>query len=231
MSNQYFDIIADNRRTVYQLDADDMGATTWKQYRTLCDNLAKAAWNSLRKKENEENLVGMSLAGLFAFFELDLKAMPEFQNRILLACIDYKRIRSDEMKDARKALSDAKKALAKAIEDKVEDTTALKNAVENAESKVDDLKAIPGNEYFDPTPMLDSTKKHASTKCRKYIEDAICDFATEQELKSAEQLAEEALALKMLRKAHKKMKAEQEKAEVRRAVMDELQERGIEVDG
>ena len=231
MSNTYFDTIVDNRRTVYQLDADDMGATAWKQYRQLCDNLAKAAWNSLRKKENEDNVVGMSLAGLFAFFDLDLKAMPEFQNRILLACIDYKRIRSDEMKDARKALTEAKKALAEAIEAEEEDTTLLQTAVEDAEAEIVRLKAIPGNEYFDPIPLLDKDKKHAKAQCRKYIEDAICDFATEHEMKSAEQLAEEALALKMLRKAHKKMKAEQEKAEVHRAVMDELQERGEQVDG
>ena len=206
MSNMYFDTIVDNRRTVYQLDADDMGNTAWKQYRQLCDNLAKAAWNSLRHKDTEDNLVGMSLAGLFAFFELDLKAVPEYQNRILLACVDYKRIRSQEMKDARKALSAAKEAYKKALEEGVEDTDALKTAVEDAEAEVVRLKEVPGNEYFDPTPMLDKDKKHAVAKCRKYIEDAICDFATEHEMKSAEQLAEEALALKMLRKAHKKMK-------------------------
>lgn len=231
MSNMYFDSIVENRRTVYQLTADDMSASSWKQYRQLCDNLAKAAWNSLRKKSNDDNIVGLSLSGLFAFFDLDLKAMPEYQNRILLACIDYKRYRSEEMKEARKALTKAKSALADAIEAKEEDTDALKSAVDDAEAEVARLKSIPGNEYFDPIPLLDKDKIHAKAVCRKYIEDAICDFATEHEMKSAEQLAEEALALKMARKARKKIKAQEEKAEVHRAVMDELQERGEEVDG
>ena len=233
MSNMHFETIVENRRTVNQLSMEDFSSrNAWKQYCQLCDNLAVAAWNSLGKgKTNDDNIVGMSLAGLFSFFEVELKATIDYQGRILLACVDQKRVRSQEMKDARKAESDAKKALSKAEEDGVEDTAELKEAVETAKAKVAELKEIPGNEYFDPIPLLDASQKHAKAICRKYIEDAICDFVKERALKSAEQLADEALALKMLRKAHKKNKAEAEKAEVHRAVMDELQERGEEVDG
>lgn len=215
MANTYFETITENRRTVYQLTADDVGPKTWAQYRQLCDNIAKAAWDTMNGKAKDDNIVGISLAGLFAFFELDIKALPAYQRRILVACIDKKRMRSDAMKDAYKARNAAKKALDEALEsdDENVDTTALQTAYEATKEEITRLKAIPGNEWFDPIPMLDKDKKHASQQCRKYIEDAICDFVTEREFMTSEQLAEEALALKMQRKAREQLKKEAEKAQ------------------
>lgn len=213
MANTYFDTITENRRTVYQLTADDVGPKTWAQYRQLCDNIAKAAWDTMNGRAKDDNVVGVSLAGLFAFFGLDnIKALPAYQRRIIVACVDKKRMRSDTMKAAYKAKNEAMKALNEALEsdDENVDTTALQTAYEAAKEEITRLKAIPGNEWFDPIPMLDKDKKHATQQCRKYIEDAICDFVTEREFMTSEQLAEEALALKMQRKAREQLKKEAE---------------------
>ena len=217
MANTYFETITENRRTVYQLTADDVTSKAWKQYRQLCDNIAKAAWDTMNGKAKDDNIVGISLAGLFAFFELDIKALPAYQRRILVSCVDKKRQRSDEMKEAYKAKAKAKKALDEALEsdDENVDITALQTAFEAAKEEILRLKAIPGNEWFDPIPMLDKDKKHATQQCRKYIEDAICDFVTEREFMTADQLAEEALALKMQRKAREQLKKEAEKAQTK----------------
>ena len=216
MANSYFDTITDNRRTVYQLTADDVGPKTWAQYRQLCDNIAKAAWDTMNGKATDDNVIGVSLAGLFAFYGLDnIKALPAYQRRIIVACVDKKRMRSEVMKAAYKAKNEAKKALDAALEsdDDDVDTTALQTAYDAAVDEIARLKGIPGNEWFDPIPMLDKDKKHATQQCRKYIEDAICDFVTEREFMTSEQLAEEALALKMQRKAREQLKKEAEKAQ------------------
>ena len=234
-ANEFANLISDNRYMANaQLTADDMGPTSWKQYRQLCDNIAIASWKSLSASD-DDNIVGMSLAGLFTFFGSDAKATSAMQKRIVLACVQYKKMQSVAMKKARKALKDAKIALEEAQtsnDELVKATVDLKQeAVDNAKAEVERLEGEPMNVWYNKVPMLDSTKKHATAKCRKLIEDTISDIITERSLMTIEELQEEALQLKAARKARKQMKAQAEQAEVHRAVMDELQERGIEVDG
>lgn len=209
--NEYGNTIIDNRYIANaQLTADDMGVTSWKQYRQLCDNIAIAAWDSLRKKI-DDNVLGLSLSGLFAFFGSDLKATPDKQKRILLACVTMKKEQSVPMKKARKALREAKKALeeAQASDDK-QNIDALQASVDEAQAEVDRLASEPGNVWYNPVPMLDTTKKHASTKCRKYIEDTIADMIKERSLMTVEELQAEALRLAAERKARKQAKAQAE---------------------
>ena len=74
--NAYGMAIVDNRwMGKEQLTSDDLGgnSTTWAQYRQLCDNVVVAAWDSLHKKL-DDNVLGLSVAGLFAFFGTDAKA-------------------------------------------------------------------------------------------------------------------------------------------------------------
>lgn len=205
ITNEFANTIIDNRyMAIAQLTADDMGPTSWKQYRQLCDNIAIAAWKSITT--NDDNIIGLSLSGLFAFFGSDAKATAPMQKRLLLSCVSVKKYQSDEMKKARKALREAKIAL----EEADEETDALKQAVTDAEAEVARLKSEPNNEWYEKTPMLDKTKKHANAKCRKLIEDTIADIITERSLMTVEELQEEALALKAARKAKKQAKAQAE---------------------
>ena len=206
ITNEFANTIIDNRYiAIAQLTADDMGPTSWKQYRQLCDNIAIAAWKSISTNDND-NIVGLSLAGLLTFFGSDAKAMPSMQKRLLLACVSIKKCQSEAMKQARKALRNAKTKL----EEAEVETDELKQAVADAEAEVARLKSESNNEWYEKTPMLDKTKKHANAKCRKLIEDTIADIITERSLMTVEELQEEALALKAARKAKKQAKAKAE---------------------
>ena len=210
IDNIYAETIIENRNIAsLQLSADDMSAKTWKQYRQLCDNIALASWKSLHKScADDDNTLGLSLTGLFQFFGSDAKATMFMQKRLILACVAVKKELSDAMRDANKALRKAKTAYAEAVENAQDAAiiATLEEAVNNAQDKVNILKLEPGNEEFNPIPLLDSNKKHATAKCRKLIEDTIADIITERALMTAEQLQEEALQLKAVRKARKQMK-------------------------
>ena len=242
--NEYANIITDNRYiATAQLTADDMSPATWAQYRQLCDNIAIAAWKSLHKSA-DDNIVGMSLAGLIAFFGAEFKATTHIQKRITIACVNIRKKQSEAMKKARADYRDAKKLQEKYSDEetakeyaatlgeevtveKVQET--MKAQVEKAEALIAELKTISGNEWFEKTPMLDTSKKHATAKCRKLIEDTIADIMAERELMTIEELQEEALQLKAARKARQQMKKANEKAECAANIKDEAKERGQEV--
>ena len=211
-NNIYAETIAENRYIAgAQLSADDMSAKTWKQYRNLCDHIALAAWRSLHKSaDKDDNTLGMALTALFAFFGSDAKATTPMQKRFILACVAVKKEQSIAMKSARKVLRDAKTALEDAVDENKDETTiaTLTTAVENAQAEVERLESEPMNVWYNKTPMLDSTRKHATGKCRKLIEDTIADIMAERELMTIEELQAEALALKAERKARKQMKAQ-----------------------
>ena len=242
--NEYANLITDNRYiATAQLTADDMSPATWAQYRQLCDNIAIAAWKPLHKSA-DDNIVGMSLAGLIAFFGAEFKATTPIQKRITLACVSIRKKQSDTMKKARTDLRDAKKLQEKYSDEeaakeyaatlgeevtveKVQET--MKAQAEKAEALINELKATSGHEWFEKTPMLDTSKKHATAKCRKLIEDTIADIIAERELMTIEELQEEALQLKAARKARQQMKKANEKAECAANIKDEAKERGQEV--
>lgn len=242
--NEYANLISDNRYiATAQLTADDMSPATWVQYRQLCDNIAIAAWKSLHKS-SDDNIVGMSLAGLIAFFGAEFKATTPIQKRITISCVNIRKKQSEAMKKARADYRDAKKLQEKYSDEeaakeyaatlgdevtveKVQET--MKAQVEKAEAFIAELKTISGHEWFEKTPMLDTSKKHATAKCRKYIEDTIADIIAERELMTHEELVKEAIALKAERKANRQMKKEQEKSECAANIKDEQKERGNEV--
>lgn len=215
-TNIFAETIADNRFIASaQLTADDLGPTSWKQYRQLCDNIALASWRSLHKTTaDDDNTLGLSLTGLFQFFGTDAKATMPMQKRFVLACVSVKKEQSQAMKDARKALRTAKAALEQATEDNKDAAViaALSASVDSAQAEVERLTAEPMNIWYTKTPMLDNTKKHASARCRKLIEDTIADIMAERELMTAEELQEEALQLKAARKARKQMKEQAQAA-------------------
>lgn len=229
--NDYATIIAENRYiALAQLTADDFTSTEttkaselWKQYRQLCDNLAVACWNSLNPgKDTDENLAGMSLAGLFRFFGTDAKAIPMYQNRILLACVTITRKQSDAMKKARKEKSAAKKKYEEAVESKAseEKIAELKKDYDAKEAIVDEMAGQPHNVWYDKKPMLDKSMKHATPKCRKLIEDTIADIMTERAMMTDEDKAKEKQALEDQRKGREirqKQEAKQAQAEASKA--------------
>lgn len=219
-ANVFADTIAENRFIAsVQLTADDMGPTAWKQYRQLCDNIAIASWNSLCKgKKTDVDVVATSLSGLFAFFGSDAKALPEVQRQFLVACVNIKKCQSEEMKKARKALREAKVALSEAEEAGKEQSVldALQADVDAKAEAVTALEAEPHNVWYDKTPMLDKTCKHATAKCRKLIEDTMADIIATRAMMTAEDKQAEAKRLADERKGRelrKKQEAQQAKAQ------------------
>ena len=214
MSNEYATIINDNRYIANaQLTADDLGPTMWKEYRQVCDVIAISAWKSLSDKSADTDILGAALAGLFDFFGSDAKATVPMQKRFILACVQVRKEQSVDMKKARKALREARNVLEEeeAREDKNETMIQILQAkVDEAQEEVTRLEGEPMNVWFNKTPMLDTTRKHASAKCRKLIEDTMADVMAERALMTIEEMQEEALQLKAARKARKQMKAQAE---------------------
>lgn len=214
MSNEYATIINDNRYIANaQLTADDLGPTMWKEYRQVCDVIAISAWKSLSDKSADTDILGAALAGLFDFFGSDAKATVPMQKRFILACVQVRKEQSVAMKKAHKALREARNVLEEeeAREDKNETMIQILQAkVDEAQEEVTRLEGEPMNVWFNKTPMLDTTRKHASAKCRKLIEDTMADVMAERALMTIEEMQEEALQLKAARKARKQMKAQAE---------------------
>ena len=214
MSNEYATMINDNRYIANaQLTADDLGPTMWKEYRQVCDVIAISAWKSLSDKSADTDILGAALAGLFDFFGSDAKATVPMQKRFILACVQVRKEQSVAMKKARKALREARNVLEEeeARENKDETMIQILQAkVDEAQEEVTRLEGEPMNVWFNKTPMLDTTRKHASAKCRKLIEDTMADVMAERALMTIEEMQEEALQLKAARKARKQMKAQAE---------------------
>lgn len=214
MSNEYATIINDNRYIANaQLTADDLGPTMWKEYRQVCDVIAISAWKSLSDKSADTDILGAALAGLFDFFGSDAKATVPMQKRFILACVQVRKEQSVAMKKARKALREARNVLEEEEAREGKDETMiqiLQAKVDEAQEEVTHLEGEPMNVWFNKTPMLDTTRKHASAKCRKLIEDTMADVMAERALMTIEEMQEEALQLKAARKARKQMKAQAE---------------------
>lgn len=214
MSNEYATIINDNRYIANaQLTADDLGPTMWKEYRQVCDVIAISAWKSLSDKSADTDILGAALAGLFGFFGSDAKATVPMQKRFILACVQVRKEQSVAMKKARKALREARNVLEEEEAREGKDETMiqiLQTKVDEAQEEVTRLEGEPMNVWFNKTPMLDTTRKHASAKCRKLIEDTMADVMAERALMTIEEMQEEALQLKAARKARKQMKAQAE---------------------
>ena len=217
ITNEYAQTIIDNRWiATAQLDADDMGKTAWKQYRQICDNIAIASWNSLcHKTDAEDNTLALSVSALFALVESDAKAIPAMQKRFILACVTYKKEQSIAMKKARKMLKDDKAKLEEAQEAEIKDETYITIMLEKVEAdkaEIERLEGEPMNVWYNKTPNLTKDRKHATPKCRKFIEDTLADILTERSLMTVEELQKEAQELADQRKGRKIRKEKEAKA-------------------
>lgn len=224
--NAVSNTIIENRYiAVIQLTADDMGGTgckNWDDYRLVCDKLAKEAYNHAVGRSVDANLIGVLISNLFNFFGVETVDSSKYHARILTALVERKAQYSEEFKEARKAKNSAKKVYDEALEDesKTDDEIAtLKEAYDNAVNLVDKLKLESKNYWFDPVPMLDKSKKHATAKARKNLEDTCADIISERQFMSAEELEHEAQKLAderkgraMRKRAEKKALKEAEKA-------------------
>ena len=216
-TNNFGSLIIDNRfigKT--QLNADDLGGagcSTWAQYRQLCDNIVTASYDRLHGKGVDSNALGMSVAGLFTLFEVEAKATPEYQHRLMVAVINRKPQRSQALKDAAKATKEAKAEWEKALEaelSEVEISEAEKKYTECKDAE-QALYSEPKNYWFELVPMLDKTKKHATAQARKAIEDVIADIIAERELMTVEELQAEAKRLADERKGRELRKKQEAK--------------------
>lgn len=201
-----------------QLTADDMGGVgcdNWNQYRQLCDNLAKAAWNHTVGKDVDRNVLGICVSALFNFFGIEVTDSSAYHARILSSCIVRKVQKSDTYKDASKARTAAKTAWEDAVaENKPEEELAeLKAKYDECVEYLNELQHTPMHYWKDPAPMLTKDKRHATAECRKALEDACADIANEREFMTAEELQAEAQRLADERKGRKMRKKAEEKAQ------------------
>lgn len=200
-----------------QLNADDMGGTgcsTWKNYTQLCDNVVRESWKRLIGKGVDADTLGISVTGLFTLFGVEAKATPAYQNRLMCVVIERIPQKSDTLKNAIKAKSEAKKAYDAAL---AGDNAALiegsRVALETRKAEVDALYLEPNHYWFEKNPMLDKkTRKHATEKARKAIEDEIADIINERDLMTLEELEAEAQRLADERKGRIIRKREEAKA-------------------
>ena len=222
--NAYADLINNNRYIAgAQLTVDDLGNDLWEKYRNLTDALAVASWRSLCGKDTK-NTIGLSVTALLAFFGIDAKATTTMQKRLMVCCVTVKREQSAILKSTKSALSKAKASVADLTvqRDEHPEDPKYQTALDVAEARVEELTAEietltaqPGNLWYQHSPMLDSSRLHASIKCRKLIEDTFADIINERALMTVEELQLEAETLKAERKARQKAakaaKAEAEK--------------------
>lgn len=216
--NTMRDAIVENRyMAAVQLTADDMGGLgcdNWNQYRQLCDNLAKAAWNHTMGREVDAQVLGICVSALFNFFGVEVVDSSKYHARILSCLVTRKPQYSDEYKKARKDKNEKKKAWADAmVEKQTEEKIAeLKADFEKAEEVLNELRLTPMHYWKDPAPMLDKARKHATADARKALEDTCADIVNEREFMTAEELQAEAQRLADERKGRKLRKQAENKA-------------------
>lgn len=201
-----------------QLTADDMTKVDWENYRALCDTIAIEAYKSICKSDKGD-LAG-AIKVLFDALGIDAKATAPMVKRYVLGCVAISKNYSVKYKNTMKALR-AQKTVCENLEEKIRNNNATiteeelmvhpeyapsYKALQDYENLINELKTTPGNIWNNFKPMLDASKKHASAKCRKYIEDITADIITERELMSYKDLLLEAETLKVQRKASKKLK-------------------------
>lgn len=201
-----------------QLTADDMGGVgcdNWNQYRVLCDNLAKAAYNHAIGREVDKQILGVCVAAAFNFFGVETVDSSKYHARILASMVERKPQKSDALKDALKDRTKTKKVWEESMlnEETEEKQNECKANYEEACELVEKLYLEPNNYWFDLVPMLDKHKKHATAKARKALEDTCADIINERELMSAEELQAEAVRLADERKGRKLRKQAEEKAQ------------------
>lgn len=200
-----------------QLTADDMGGMTcdnWNQYRQICDRLAKQAYDHAIGRAVDKNALGVYIKAIFEFFGVETIDSSAYHARILATMVERKPQSSQTLKDARKAKTVAKKAWEESMvnEEPEEKQAEFKADYEQACEKLEELYLEPKNYWYDLVPMLDRTKRHATAKARKALEDTCADIISERQLMSVEELEAEAIRLADERKGRKARKKAEEKA-------------------
>lgn len=192
-NNTFAGIITDNRWIAgSQLIASELSSKEWKNYRQLCKTLVD---NSLKVYHNSEdtNDFDLAIVGLFAMFGISdaTKGIFKYRTRMAVACLQMKKEYSIAYKNARKALSEARKVRnekADAITDDMTEETnpaefeALANAeasVTTAEEVLDDLASKPNNAWWNVRKLSSKNDKELAI-ARKHIEDTIADIIMER---------------------------------------------------
>lgn len=202
----------------HQLNAEHMGGVgckLWDEYNKVASLLAVSAWDHVMGMSINEDVVDTAISGLMNFFGVNVTDLTKYRARILCALIEYKGIRSNELKDAIKAKNAAKKAWENAInEDKSENEIAtFKADYEDKKQAVDSLYDVPGMFKIDPTPMFNKKDKSISAKGRKRLEDTFADIYTERKFMTADELKAEKQKLDDERKGREIRKKNEKKAQ------------------
>lgn len=218
-TNIYATMATDNRYMANaQLVASDFKPAEWKQYRQLCKVMID---NALTVYKNSADFADfdMALVGLFAMFGMNdaTKGIFKYRVRLAVACLQMKKEYSVDYKNARKALTEAKKAYNEkaelVTEDMPEDADAVKALalalakVEECEEKLEDLASKPNNVWWN-VKKLSSAKDKDLGVARKHIEDTIADIIFERSNMTEEDLKIEKGQLDGGRKAAKAVKAQ-----------------------
>lgn len=219
-TNAFATLITENRYIANaQLVASDFKANEWKQYRQLCSTMVNNAMGVYKNSSDFADF-DVALVGLFAMFGMNdaTKGIFKYRVRLAVACLIMKKDYSDAYKDARKNLSEAKKArdakAALVTKDMLEDAEEVK-ALALAEAKVteckdklEDLASEPHNVWWNVQKLNDKQDKDRAI-ARKHIEDTIADIIFERSNMTEEDLKIEKGQLDGGRKVADKIKKEQ----------------------
>ena len=218
-TNTFATIITDNRYMANaQLVASEFKANEWKQYRQLCTTMVNNAM-AVYKNSSDFADFDVALVGLFAMFGMNdaTKGIFKYRVRLAVACLQMKKEYSLAYKDARKALSEAKKdynAKAELVTEEMTEEAEEVKALVLAEAKVtecndklEELASEPHNVWWN-VQKLNSKKDKDLAIARKHIEDTIADIIFERSNMTEEDLKIEKGQLDGGRKAADKIKKE-----------------------
>jgi hypothetical protein len=220
-NNTYAGIVAENRYIAgNQLIAAEFSSKEWKNYRQLCKVMVD---ESLKVYHNSSDMKNFDLAvvGLFSMFGMNdaTKGIFKYRIRLAMACLQMKKEYSVPYKNARKALSDAKKARDVAEDAITEDMTEETNPVEfqalatstakveECENTLETLASEPHNVWWNVRKLSSKNDKELAI-ARKHIEDTIADIIFERSNMTEEDKAIEKGQLDGGRKVAAELKAQ-----------------------
>lgn len=222
-TNAFATMVTENRYMANaQLVASDFKANEWKQYRQLCATMVNNAM-AVYKNSSDFADFDVALVGLFAMFGMNdaTKGIFKYRVRLAVACLTMKKEYSVIYKEARKALSEAKKdynaKAEKVTENMPEDAEEVKALalaeakVQECEDKLEDLASEPHNVWWN-VQKLNSKKDKDLAIARKHIEDSIADIIFERSNMTEEDLKIEKGQLDGGRKVVDKIKKAQANA-------------------
>ena len=163
--NEFGEMMVDNRPTMAQFEAEEMGREDWKKYLAICDKIATTSYDFVATNNGNFDNFRSAVHALFSFVGTDTRilAIDGYSIRFISACVPFKVMKSKEYKTAEKNARGFKKAIEWACD-------VCKVNAENPEAVL----------FSDITNMDEMMEKHFSATVQneynavvKYVKSAI----------------------------------------------------------